>query len=138
MSISQLNYTLSEGYFQNWLVAGPIVRPVGTEAELDSGVTQPPVDLGPVGPLTQEHPDLTWRYYQCLPDHYVDLSSVQPAACVLQAWAYARLHLDAASAVTFALTTNGPAQLWLNGALAWQTTHQDRRRPRTETIPASL
>lgn len=153
MAITNLKYTLSDGYFQNWLVAGPLLQPV-SEVDLaasdpagrivqryfepGSGITEPPVDAGPLGPVTKDNPLITWRYYRCRDDHYVDFTTVYPAWCYLRAWAYAQLSAPAPQDVRLILTTNGPADLWLNGQHLHRQADLDPARPGSTPIAATL
>ena len=76
---STLNYSLSNGYINHWLVAGPLKielhegAPDSARADIfqrfyepDSGINLPPVDVGSLGSLTEQHPLIKWRYYGCL------------------------------------------------------------------------
>lgn len=128
MPVSHLEYQLQQGYIANWLVAGPLARPVanlerfeGEEFRLKiarhyyepgSGIAAPPVERESfaVGDTT-----LTWRYVRCDEDHFVDLTAFYHTCHYLQAWAYAQLECPETRETTFVLTTNGPADLWLNG-----------------------
>ena len=58
---------------------------------------------------------LTWRYVRCLDDHFVDLTAFYHTCHYLRSWAYAQVIVPAVQQVTLILTTNGPADLWLNG-----------------------
>src|SRR5437870_9956137 len=130
MATTFLHYQLTKGYLHNWLVAGPLVVAVpgvdttGADAaerivqryyEPESGVGDPPVDVGPLGPLTKDHPALTWRYYPCREDHFVDLMIAHSTWGYARGWAYAQLHVAAAQDVRLILTSHGPADVWLNG-----------------------
>ena len=157
MAISYLKYNLSNGYFQNWLVAGPLVVPatqvppataaaaedtaasiVGRFFEKDSGVTEPAVDLGPLGPVTQDNPLLVWHYYSCRDDHFVDLTTASAGWSYLRSWAYAQLNVAAAQDVRLVLTTHGPADVWLNGQHLHRQAQLNTTRPHSITIPATL
>src|SRR5215510_3959993 len=120
MPLTYLKYTLSSGYFQNWLVAGPAQRPLSLAEvanssrtlaslqrnyEAGSGVSEPPADLGPLGPISTEQPLIAWRYYRCRDDHFVDLTRTLPGAAYLRAWAYTELNLPAAADTTLVVTT---------------------------------
>lgn len=153
MPISSLIYTLSAGYVQNWLVAGPLVHPVtsGEAAQADpastivqrhfeagSGVAEPPVDLGPLGPVSTEQQGATWRYYRCRDDHFVDLTTAHSGWCYLRAWAYAQLHVPESLAVTLTLTAYGPADVWLNGQHLCRQAQLEHNRPRSVSILCTL
>lgn len=126
-----LRYPLSGGYLHHWLVAGPQhVRAEAGDApappsagpdllrrffEPASGITEAPIDLGPLGLASANDPVLTWRYYHCRDDHFVDFSTTHRELSYARAWAYAQLSAPAAQAAPLVLTTNGPADVWLNG-----------------------
>ena len=127
-TIAYLEYQLQNGYIHNWLVAGPqaIVVPdldrfdgedfklqiARHYAERDPGFTQVPAerDTFTVGDTT-----LAWRDVRCLDDHFVDLTAFYHTCHYLRAWAYAQVVYPSTQMVTCVLTTNGPADLWLNG-----------------------
>jgi hypothetical protein len=153
MATTFLHYQLTNGYLHNWLVAGSlVVADAGVDAtgpdaaeriiqryyEPESGVGDPPVDAGPLGPLTKEHPLLTWRYYPCREDHFVDLTTAYPTWGYARGWAYAQLHLAAAQDVRLILTTYGPADVWLNGQHRHRQAQLDALRPHSATIPCAL
>lgn len=133
---SYLEHRLVNGYVHNWLVAGPRVLPVpvlksfpgnGDDRQLEriyqhlpEETRQHTVDLS-VEP--QEMTDvevgesrLTWRYLRCLDDHLVDLSGSYPLWNYLSAFAYTVIKLPSAQKAAFTITTNGPADVWVNGA----------------------
>lgn len=144
MPTTFLTYSLSQNYIHNWLVAGPQIFQTESENvadtfrtfyQADSGVTETPVDLGP---LTLADSALTWRYLACREDHLVDFSAVQVRPCYARAWACAQINLPGPQAVHLTLTTNGPADVWLNGQHLHRHEHFDRQRPHSATFPASL
>ncbi|MBL7183532.1 MAG: hypothetical protein ISS50_03675, partial [Anaerolineae bacterium] len=103
--------------------------------EEDSGVTQLPVE-GET--LAVGDAELTWNYVRCLDDHFVDLSDFYPTCHYLRAWAYARVVSPASQEVTFILTANGPADLWLNGQHIHRQEHFHPQIPRSVSFPAPL
>src|SRR5437867_3762170 len=128
MPISYLEYQLQNGYIDTWLVAGPqaiyvpdLDRFEGEDFKLqivrhyherDSGLVQPPVERDT---LTVGDTTLAWRYVRCRDDHFVDLTAFYHTCHYLRASAYAQVICPAVQDVTFVLTTNGPADIWLNG-----------------------
>jgi hypothetical protein len=128
MPASRLEYPLVDGYIHNWLVAGPqaisvpdLDRLTGKDYRLqiarryqdrDSSITEPPVDRES---FSVGNTELTWTYFRCLDDHYVTLTASYDTRYLLRAWAYAQITCPVSQQVAFALTTNGPADLWLNG-----------------------
>jgi hypothetical protein len=128
MSLHFADYDLHDGYIHNWLVAGPQATPVAdlsrfAQGELalqvirhhhqeGSGIVEPPVEraiftLGDTG--------LTWEHVDCGEDHLLDLSGTYSACTYLRSWAYTRVRSALPRKVTLVLTTNGPADVWLNG-----------------------
>jgi hypothetical protein len=151
MSIFYAGYDLHSGYVHNWLVAGPQAIPVpdlerftGEDFKLeiarhhyqvDAGITQPPVERAA---FTLGDTQLRWDYFRCQDDHFVDLSAFYHTTHYLRAWAYARVDRPAAQEVTFILTTNGPADLWLNGEHIHRQEHFHHQIPHSIPCPATL
>lgn len=151
MPVSYLEYQLENGYIHNWLVAGPQAIPVtdlhrfdGEDFKLqiarhyteqDIGFTQAPVerDTFTLGDAT-----LTWRYVRCLDDHFVDLTAFYHTCHYLRAWAYAQVVCSSAQTVNCILTTNGPADLWLNGQHIHRQEHFHHQIPRSVPFQAKL
>ncbi len=138
-----IKYPLSNGFIDNWLVAGPLARPSAqapspAQAAPGSGVTEPVVDYGPLGALTEEKETLRWRYTHVRADHLVNFTASHPAATTLRAWAYARLRVTAAQAVRLALTSYGPAEIWLNGQSAGRWDGGATQKLHTQVFPAEL
>jgi hypothetical protein len=133
MSGRYLKYQLQNGFVNNWLVAGPLQRPVSIgnaqnqanelkvqiAREMDDpapGYAETPVDWQSFNYAGET---LTWHYFHCAEDHLVDVSAVYPTWTHARTWAYSRLilpkALPAATTLQFSLTVPGPAQVWLNG-----------------------
>jgi hypothetical protein len=118
-----LQYPLQSGYIHNWLVAGPLATPAPAACEQPENVQpprpraleihEPPIERGTFQVAGKE---LEWRYDRCLEDHDLDLSATYHTCYALRTWAYAQLVVSGAQEVTLALSTNGPADLWLNRA----------------------
>jgi hypothetical protein len=123
-----LEYPQQNGYIHNWLVAGPQTisvpdadRFTGKALErqiarryhrASSGIVQAPVERAS---FQVDDAELTWLYYKCLDDHFVELSDTYHDLSYLRTWAYAQVTSSLSRQVTFYLTTTGPADLWLNG-----------------------
>lgn len=151
-----LKYALSNGYIQNWLVAGPMTIPVpdclpdsAENRELtivrqysdpDSGVTEAPVELGPLDPglVSQDDQQITWQYYHCREDHYIDFTAFHPTCVYLRAWAYAKVVASSGQEVSLCLTTNGPADVWLNGQHIQRWEHFNKQSPVSISFSAAL
>ena len=151
MAIPCLTYELRNGYIDNWLVAGPQAVPVpdlerfeGADAKLqiarqhyaaESGVLTTPVELEKhlIGGV-----ELTWEYFRCGDDHFVDLSAFYRTCHYLRAWAYARVAVPQSAEVTCTLTTNGPADVWLNGQHVHRQEHFHHQIPHRVSFTAAL
>jgi hypothetical protein len=149
--ISYLEYQLQNGYIDNWLVAGPqaifvpdLDRFEGEDFKLqiarhyyerEQGLAQLPAerDTFAVGDTT-----LAWRYVRCRDDHFVDLTAFYHTCHYLRAWAYAEVICPATQEVTFVLTTNGPADIWLNGRHIHRQEHFHHQIPHSVPFRATL
>ncbi|MBN1312603.1 MAG: hypothetical protein JXB30_14400 [Anaerolineae bacterium] len=151
MSIVYRGYQLQSGYIHNWLVAGPqaiavpdLDRFEGEDFKLqvarhyheaDSGIAQTPVEHEA---FAAGDTKLRWDYTRCRDDHFVDLSAFYHTCHYLQAWAYARVASASTQDVTFILTTNGPADLWLNGKHIHHQEHFYHPIPHSVPIQTAL
>jgi hypothetical protein len=151
MSVYYAAYNLQNGYIHNWIVAGPQAIPVPDLArfegedfksqiarhyyEEDSGISQPPVDWNK---FTVGDTELRWTYYRCQDDHFMDLSAFYHACHYLRAWAYTRVASPSSQEVTLVLTTNGPADVWLNGQHIHRQEHFHHQIPHSVPFQASL
>jgi hypothetical protein len=151
MSVSQLTYQLQNGYIHNWLVAGPhatfvrdLDRFTGDDFKLqiarqyyerDSGIAMPPAERDS---FALGDDNLTWRYVRCLDDHFVDLTAFYHTCHYLRSWTYAQVVWPAAQEATLVLTTNGPADVWLNGQHVHRQEHFHHQIPRSVTFRATL
>lgn len=130
-SLGWLESTLVDGYVHDWLVAGPYTLPIRTldnfgsedfkhqlvrKYHLAKPFQAPPVEQHSFAIADEpHHHHFTWRVMRTLDDHFVDLSGFYPTPHYLCAWAYAEIETPEESQVAFILTTNGPADLWING-----------------------
>jgi hypothetical protein len=151
MTVYYVGYNLQSGFIHNWLVAGPQAIPVsdlepfrGDDFKFqvarhyfdpDSGITASPVQDAT---FSVDGEQLAWQYVRCLDDHFVDLTGFYPSCHYLRAWAYARVASPSAQEVTFALTTNGPADLWLNGQHVHRQEHFYHQIPHSVSFPVTL
>lgn len=128
MPVHFVRYEQRNGFIDNWLVAGPQAIPVpdlerypGDDWKLqiarhfyepDLALPQLPVqdELLRLGDI-----ELPWAYVRCKDDHYVDRSGFYHTVHYLRAWAFGRVVCPAAQHATCVITTNGPADVWLNG-----------------------
>jgi hypothetical protein len=150
--LSEITYPLEQGYIHNWLVAGPQARQV-EDLERFSGpeyfklqIARAYYDPEPgVAGQPAEGADVTagdfqgrWSYYSCKTDHFVDLTAFYHLTHYLRAWGYARVDSPADRQVRLVLTTNGPADVWLNGEHCHRQEHFHHQIPRSESFEAVL
>ena len=160
-----LKYGLRDGFIDCWLVAGPVATPIADiggfagpdfKQEVASAFRATPAAGGPAQEpalpasteifagalerhkLVSDRDETTWRVVRCLEDHFVDLSAFHRTPHYLQAWAYCVLDSPAAREVTLALTTNGPAGVWINGRLCRRVEHFHHQLPHTVKFTAQL
>ncbi|HNT78568.1 MAG TPA: hypothetical protein PKH77_26460 [Anaerolineae bacterium] len=155
--LSYVRYALSaDGFIHNWLIAGPqailvadLEKFTGEDFRLDiaraytmpeSGITGQPVEPGPLtdGKFQLGDYEGQWRYVRCVEDHLVDLSTFHHLTHYLRAWAYAEVESSAETDATLTLTTNGPADVWLNDAHIHRQEHFARRHPLSVPFAAHL
>jgi len=153
MTFSYLEYELYDGYIHNWLVAGPQAiaipdpeRYTGEEPErklqmarhyytAENPIHQTPVDRES---FTLDDTSLTWRYVRCLDDHFVDQSTFHHTWHYLRTWAYTQLYVWEDQEVTFIITTNGPADVWVNGEHVHRHEHFHHQQPASVSFTATL
>lgn len=153
MTVSYLEYELQKGYIHNWLVAGPLATPIsdpdryaGGEPEkklqiaqhyysAENDITELPVDRAG---MEVDGTELRWRYVRCLDDHFVDQSTFHHTWTYLRSWAYTQVHVWEDQDVTFVLTTNGPADVWINGEHVHRQEHFHHQQPASVRFAASL
>lgn len=153
MGFSYLEYELRDGYIHNWLVAGPqaiavpdLDRYTGGEPErklqiaqhfytLENLIHQTPVDRES---FVIDDATLTWRYARCLDDHFVDKSTFHHTWHYLRTWAYTQLYVWEDQEATFIITTNGPADVWVNGEHVHRHEHFHHQQPASVRFTATL
>jgi len=144
-TIQHIGYALqAQGYIHNWLVAGPQAIPVSDLTPFNHLHLQQEIATAyhqPHHPLTQSPAELTtlrvndahgeaqlpWRAVRCGDDHFVDYTSTYHTCHYLRTWAYTELEATAEHTVTLVLTSNGPADVWINGTLVQQHVHFHRQ-----------
>jgi len=140
-----------DGYIHNWLVAGPqaievheLDRFTGAQYKLliaqayyqpEMGIQGEPVEFG-----TCQYGEVSskWRYVRTLHDHLVDLSVFHHITHYLRAWAYTEIDSPLDQEVTFILTTNGPADLWINDQPVHRQEHFYHQIPNRVRFQATL
>ncbi len=153
MTIPYREYELQNGYIHNWLVAGPQAIAIddpgrfpglGAEHKFhiaqhyhdpDYRITELPVEMQT---LTIGETTLPWRYVRCLDDHFVDQSTFYHTWHYLRTWAYTQVSVWEEQEVTFILTTNGPADVWINGEHVHRHAHFHHQQPASISFTAIL
>lgn len=138
-------YRTTNGYIDHWLVAGPRVLEVPDleqfyghdfRVRIARHYASPALEIVqmPMEGATFEADGqvLTWRYYACSEDHFVDLSDFYHLVSHLRAWAYAEIVMPEDRRPGLTITTNGPADVWINGC---HVHHHEHVQPQ---IPASV
>ncbi|MBI3959800.1 MAG: hypothetical protein HY328_13400 [Chloroflexi bacterium] len=148
-----LSYPTVGGFVHDWLVAGPLASPVpnlddfpGADFKLkiarsryqpETGLAAAPAELQSFAPFGEER-ELTWKIYRAEDDHFVDLSAFYHTCHHLHTWAYCGVESPAAQNVNAVLTTNGPADVWLNGQHIHRVEHFHHQLPEHTTCTLSL
>ena len=151
MKFGILEYPLVKGYIHNWLTAGPravevkdLERFSGPQWKLqvaqayyqpEVGIEGQPVEYAPfkAGDLEGK-----WDYVRTRDDHFVDLSAFYHLTHYLRAWAYTEVFSPAEQDVTMVLTTNGPADLWINDQHVHRQEHFYHQIPNRVKFSARL
>lgn len=151
MDIYTREYELQQGFIHNWLVAGPLEAPVSGPDGADepshklsvarvhydptAGIEGQPLDRAS---FTLGDSELSWRYVRCYDDHFVDLSTFRETWTYMRAWAYAQVRVPVGGETTFVLTTNGPADVWLNGEHVHRQEHFHHQQPHSVQFQAPV
>jgi hypothetical protein len=151
---NNLEYPLVNGYIHNWLVAGPVATEVkdlerftGADFKLqiaqryydpELGVQGEPAEFGEWTAGAGGDKQGTWGYVRTLHDHFVDLSAFYHITHYLRGWAYTEIDSPTEQQLDFILTTNGPADLWINGQHVHRQEHFYHQIPNRVRFQASL
>jgi hypothetical protein len=142
MSVYYAAYKLQNGYIHNWIVAGPQANPVADLDRFEGADLKVRIarhyHAEDWTKFTVGDTELRWTYYHCQDDHFVDLSAFYHACHYLRAWAYSRVVSPSPQEVTLVLTTNGPADVWLNGQHVHRQEHFYHQIPRSVPFQAAL
>ena len=146
-----LQYYLDQGFIHNWLVAGPHATPVtdldryqGQDLKPEiarryhkklSEILEPPIENGIVQVGNSE---VAWHGYRCLDDHLVDLSTFYHTPHHLKSWAYSEINAPGEIDVHLVLTTNGPADMWINRERVHHQEHFHHQDPHSVHFQARL
>ena len=146
-----LEYPLEKGFIHNWLVAGPretlvtdLERYDGPDFKLQIAQAMHAPEMEIAGMPAEQAGlrvgdfETRWRYMRCLDDHFIDLSAFYHTTHYLRAWAYAQVISPVAGEVTLALTTNGPADVWLDGQHAHRQEHFHHQFPARVAFQARM
>ena len=125
-----LHYPLVGGFVHDWLTAGPLAQAVPNlndfpgadfksqiarhRYQAETGLRAAPAEFQKFAPFDGET-ELTWQVYRAEDDHFVDLSAFYHTCHHLHSWAWCGLESPVIQTVAATLTTNGPADIWLNG-----------------------
>lgn len=139
-----LTYPTVEGFIHDWLVAGPLASPVPNlddfpgadfKAQIarhrhrkETGIPGTPAELQTFAPFDSDT-ELTWKAYRAEDDHFVDLSAFYHTCHHLHSWAFCGVDSPQAQSVNAVLTTNGPADIWLNGVHIHRVAHFHHQLP---------
>ena len=148
-----LAQSLHQGYVHQWLVAGPLAQPIDDLDRYDSenfkaeiashyhtaalAITQPPLERASLN-LDNVEQDAKWHVVRCDDDHFVNCSAFYHTCHYLETWAFCHLQSPTEQEITLALTTNGPADLWLNGQHVQQTETFDHQIPHSTEFAVKL
>ncbi len=151
MSYPSLKYPLHNGFIHDWLVAGPLAievtdleRFAGPDYKMriaehyfqaGSGVTRMPAERLP---FEDESSGMTWEWVRCADDHFVDRTAFYHLTHYLRSWAFARVDVNEAVRGTWTLTTNGPADVWVNGEHVHRHVHFYHQIPHSVSFEAAL
>lgn len=133
MTEKKLEYSLRNGFIENWLISGPhqefLPKNIQPGKVWKQNVLSP--ELLFKNPLLIEGTpqesaksilgkiELSWNYYHCLDDHLVSITTRCPHWQILSAWAYAQLVFPDRINCTLNLYSDKAVQLWLNGELIY-------------------
>ena len=153
---TSIEYRIRDGYVRHWLVAGPLAVPV-PDLERYPGanfkeqiaracydhepeITQPPAERASFGLPSGggQSQKLMWEVVHCDDDRFVDVSRFYHTCHHLRTWAYCQLIAPAKGEVPFVLTTNGPADVWINGQHVHRHLHFHHQIPHSVRFLADL
>lgn len=147
-----ITYPLNHGFIDSWLIAGPHVHVIenleqfqGPDYKQQLARALYSQETGLNGQLPLEQADLNigdaklrWQLYRCQADHFVDLTAFYHLTSYLRSWAYAELMVAKAGQVRLELTTNTPADLWLNNQHIRRIDDFHHQIPQTVSFDANL
>jgi len=104
-------------------------------ADSESGVTETPAERTE---MSLGDTELTWEVYRCQDDHFVDLTGFYHTCHYLRSWAYTEVVCPGEQGASFVLTTNGPADMWINDQHVHRQEHFSQQVPLSESFDAAL
>ena len=150
-------FPLQAGFVHSWLLAGPVATPLTDisgytgenfkeqiAADFRAGPDAAGISSAEIFATALENGSVpgrdgtVWRAVRCLDDHFIDLSTFHHTPHYLQSWAYCVLDSPSARDVTLGLTTNGPAEIWINGEHSQRVEHFHHQLPDTVSFRARL
>ena len=153
---ASIERSLDGGFFRDWLVAGPVAVPVPdlerfpgenfktqiAEAYYDtvSEITIPPAEAASfeIDSGQEEAATLKWEAVHTDDDRFVDVSAFYHTCHHLRTWAYCQVAVPESRETTFVLTTNGPADFWINGRHVHRHLHFHHQIPHRVPFPVEL
>ena len=151
MKIGTLEYPLVNGYIHNWIVAGPqavevkdLERFTGPDWKMQIVKhyyqVEPGLDSTPAEYTKIKSGDFEgeWNYIRTKDDHFVDVSAFYHLTHYLRAWAYTEIASPSEQEINFTLTTNGPADLWINDQHVHRQEHFFHQIPNRVKFSARL
>jgi hypothetical protein len=151
-----LEYSVVGDAITHWLVAGPLAVSVPDlerfpgadfKTQIARACYQPTLEIeaepaeASTFELNRGDGDLvkfTWETVHCDDDRFVDMSAFYHTCHHLRTWAYAQVHLSNALETTGVLTTNGPADIWINGRHVHRQLHFHHQIPHSVPFPLRL
>jgi hypothetical protein len=143
MADAYLEYPLEKGYIHNWLVLGPqathvadLERYPGSDFKVKIAQAYYPGTQLDFIELPAEQAAIklgdfegTWKYVHTRSDHFVDLSIFYHICHYLRSWAYVEVASPEDQDLNLVLTTNGPADVWVNGQHVHRQEHFHHQIP---------
>lgn len=151
MQTYYVEYDLRDGFVHQWLYAGPQAISVenleqfqGADYKLqiaqhyytpESLIADAPLEMAT---FSIDGADLRWRPYRALDDHLVDMTAFYHTTHYLRSWGFTGVLATGDQQVDMVLTTNGPADVWINGAHVHRQEHFSHQDPKSVAFQAGL
>ena len=130
MANQYLEYGLTNGFINNWLVAGPLIISIPDPGSYGLNLEERKLNISrhfyspeigfsdiPIEMATfkVEENELSWSYMNGGDDHIVDFATMNPTWSYIRYWVNTHIQSPVEMQVNLVLTTLGPADVWLNG-----------------------